>query len=426
MRPTKIELQFVDILGRLRSIEVNFKEFKKSKKFSKGIDGSSVKFAPVERSDLILKPIKNTFFVLPWDEKTARVLCDVFEPAEKPEGFGKEKELEISPRFILKKVLKEAEKMGFSCFASAEMEFFFLREKEPLDKSYYFAPTPLDKGAKIRREIFDTLLKLKIPVEYGHHEVAFGQQEITLKYAPVLEMADKILTFKFVAKNLAQRENLSITFMPKPFAKINGSGMHIHLSLFDFWGKNLFFDKKERISNLAKSFLAGILKHARAICAIAAPSINSYKRLIPGYEAPVNVCWGFWNRSALIRIPAFSDSNSARIELRMPDCFSNPYLLFALVLGAGLEGIKENLRPNPPCQANTYKNSKNFATLPATLKEALEELKKDKLAEKILGKALFLYFDLKIKEWQEYEMLHPNWNPFEITNWEKEKYLDLI
>ncbi len=416
---TKIELQFVDLFGNLRSIDVNAKKYKDIKKEGKGIDGSSVGFAPVEKSDLILKPIEKTFFVLPWDNLTGRVLCDIFEPTENL----KEKELEISPRFLLKKILKETEKNGFKFFVSAELEFFVLKNGKPIDPQFYFAPTPKDKVAILRRKVFDILLKLKIPAEYAHHEVGAGQQEITLVYAPALEMADKIVTAKFLIKNLAEKEGFFVTFMPKPFSGMPGSGMHIHMSLFDKEGKNLFFGKN-RISEIAKNFIGGILKHIKAICAIAASSVNSYKRLVPGFEAPVNICWGFSNRTAAIRIPAFSSKNSARVELRIPDPLANPYLLFALVLASGMEGIKEKIDPGKDCQLNTYKNSSLFRKLPQTLKEALNELQKDSLMEKVLGKALEKYLSFKEREWKEYEKIYPKWNPLQITQWEIERYID--
>lgn len=422
---TKIELQFTDLLGILRSIEVNSKNFTEIEKSGKGFDGSSVGFVPVEKSDLLLKPIPETFFQLPWDKKVARFLCDIFRPPEKIEEFLKEKEFELSPRFILKKVLNSAKEKGFNFFISAEMEFFLLKGKEFIDHSFYFSPTPLDAGAKIRREIFDTLLSLNIPIEYSHHEVSKSQHEITLGHSDPLRTADNIVSFKYLAKNLAAKYGFSLTFMPKPFAKINGNGMHLHLSVFDKRKRNLFFGK-ERISETAKHFIAGILKHAKSIAAIAAPTVNSYKRLVPGYEAPVNICWGFINRSALIRVPAFSKENSARIELRMPDALSNPYLLFAVVLAAGMEGIEKNLDPGENCSINTYRNEEKFEKLPETLEEALKELRKDFLMKEVLGEALEKFISLKEKEWQEYVKVHPKWNPLEITEWEFQKYFDLI
>jgi glutamine synthetase len=418
----RIELQFTDLEGRIKSIEINPDSYKNCKKYGKGIDGSSIKMTGIEKSDILLKPIPNTFFQLPWDPATGRVLCEIFNPSYN--GILDERdECKLSPRFILKKALTRAMEFGYRFVVSAEMEFFILdSDKKPLDSVGYLSPTPMDKTASIRREIFDCMDNIGISGEYSHHEVSKSQHEICLRHGDALKIADNIITFKFLAKNIGYLKNCNITFMPKPFERINGSGMHVHMSLYR-GGKNIFYDKKI-ISETAKNFIAGILKHAKSIALVAAPTINSYKRLVPGYEAPVNIAWGFMNRSALIRIPAFNDRNSARIEVRMPDCMSNPYLLFSCLLEAGLDGIEKNLDPGDACEINTYKEGGNFETLPRTLREAIKAFVSDRLIMKSMRNASKNFEKMKIDEWKRFIKECKVWDPYKITEWELKEYFD--
>jgi len=413
-----VEMQFVDIYGKLREIDITPERFEESFTQGKVFDGSSVGMATIEDSDLILKPIQKTFFRLPWNNKGARVLCDIFKANKSME------EHELSPRFILKKQLKKAEERGYKFFTAVENEFFLLKDGNLLDNASYFYPTPTDKTKKFREESFETLKKLGIEVEYMHHEVAPGQGEISLKVEEALKMADNTVTFRYIAQNIASKEGLVFTLIPKLKPEINGSGMHIHLSLTDLKGENIFYSKddKFKISKIAKNFAAGILEHFKALAGIVAPSINSRKRLVPGYEAPINKAWGPKNRSALIRIPPFFSKKSARIEFRMPDSTCNPYLAFASLLACGLEGIEKELDPGEACLENTYESSK-FESIPGKQEEIIEELKKDKTIKQALGKAFNVYIRIKEEELKDYKKQNPKWNPFEITNWELERYL---
>jgi len=413
-----VEMQFVDIYGKLREIDINPERFEESFTQGKVFDGSSVGMAPIEESDLILKPIQKTFFRLPWNNKGARVLCDIFKANKSME------EHELSPRFILKKQLKKAEEKGYKFFTAVENEFFLLKDGNFLDNAGYFYPTPLDKTKEFREEIFKILKRLGIDVEYMHHEVAPAQGEITLKVKDALETADNTVTFRYIAQNIASKQGLVFTLIPKLKPGINGSGMHIHLSLTNLKGENIFYSKDDRfgISKIAKSFIAGVLEHFKALAAIVAPSINSRKRLVPGYEAPINKAWGPKNRSALIRIPPFFSKKSARIEFRMPDSTCNPYLAFASLLACGLEGIEKELDPGEACLENTYESSK-FESIPGKQEEIINELKKDKTIKQALGKAFNVYIKIKEEELKDYKKQNPKWNPFEITKWELERYL---
>ena len=428
MPPVKyVELHFLPLVGGLRSIEVSFKGYREALRYGKGIDGSSVSLAPIEKSDLYLKPVKGSFLRLPWDRDVARVLCDIYIPAEKIEDS--EEELDLSPRYILKRSLERASEMGYGFRASVEMEFFILRSGERLDDAGYLSPKPLDKGVHLRREILEALSSAGVQILYDHHEVSQGQYEVCLLDKVGLKTADNITAFRYLTKNLVHERGLELTFMPKPFPKINGSGMHIHMSLFKDGsrGVNLFYgDGGERISRLAKQFIGGLLSHAKALAALMAPTVNSYKRLVPGYEAPVNIAYGDMNRSALVRIPAFRSRGAARVEVRMPDCLSNPYLSMAAALNAGLDGIEKDIDPGEPCDVNTYKEG-SYDSLPPTLGEALGELARDKVLAECLGeKAMRTYISSKTKEWEEYKKHHREWDPLTITEWEWKKYFDSI
>ncbi|MGB9703731.1 MAG: glutamine synthetase family protein [Candidatus Micrarchaeia archaeon] len=413
-----VEMQFVD-LRRLREIDVTVKRFEESLSEGKVFDGSSVGMAPIQESDLVLKPIPETFFKLPWNKKVGRVLCDIYKANKEME------EHEMSPRFILKKQLQKAKENSFKFFTAVENEFFLLKENNLIDEAGYFYTTPLDKTKEFRNEIFETLTKLGIEVEYMHHEVAQAQGEITLKYQEALKMADTVITFRYIAQNIAHTKGLVFTLMPKVKAGINGSGMHIHLSLSDLKGNNVFYSSSDKlkISKTAKYFIGGVLEHFKALAGIVAPSINSRKRLIPGYEAPINKAWGPKNRSALIRIPAFFSKKSARIEFRMPDSTCNPYLAFASLLACGLEGIEKEIDPGEACFKNTYEE-KDYESIPGKQEEIIAELKKDKTIRNTLGKAFDAYVKLMEEELKDYKKENKKWNPFEITKWEIKKYLE--
>jgi glutamine synthetase len=417
-----VEMQFVDLLGKLRVIDITPERYVDSLTVGKVFDGSSVNMAPLEQSDLILKPVKSTFFRLPWNKKAARVLCDIYLPD------GHMEEHKLSPRYILKNQLKLAREKGVDFYTAVENEFFILDQDELIDNSGYFFPTPLDRTKNLRESLFELLpTKTNIAVEYMHHEVAPGQGEITLKVNRALEMADDTIAFRYVAQNVANTDGLLFTLMPKLKAGINGSGMHVHMSLSDLNGRNLFYsdDGDFNLSGTARNFIGGVLDHYKSLVGLAAPSINSRKRLVPGFEAPVNKGWGPKNRSALIRIPFFQSEKSARIEFRVPDSTSNPYLLFTGLLAAGMEGIEKKIEPGDPCFVNTYENFSG-ETIPATQEEVIEELEKDRLMETAVGKeALSIYLRILKKELEEYSSSNGKWDPAVITAWEKEKYLQM-
>ncbi len=419
-----VEMQFTNLAGELKSIDVTYERYKDALKLGKGVDGSSVYMAPLEKSDLILKPIPETYFQVPWDKRRiARVLCDVFKPVEQVSRFGREEEYELSPRYVLKRNLEDARKEGYDFVTSAEMEFFVIKDGEPIDRAVYFASPPYDRGAELRRKIITAITNVGVTGEYLHHEVAAGQYEITLRYDRALRTADNVMAFKYIAKNLAATAGALATFMAKPFAGMNGSGMHLHMSLRR--GKQNLFCGKEMLSKLAKQFVAGILSHAKALSALAAPTVNSYKRLVAGYEAPVYICWGFMNRSAMIRVPSFNSKKSARVEIRMPDPMCNPYLTQAATLASGLDGIKERMDPGNPITSNVFQSGEDLDKLPGTLKEALGHLTNDHVIMKALGEpAARMYVGTKMQECEEYDKANPSWDPATITRWETERYLE--
>jgi glutamine synthetase len=426
-----VELHFAPLVGGLKSMGVSEEEFKHIAKFGKGIDGSSVYLVSIEKSDLLLMPVRETLYTLPWSG-SACVLCDIYRPAERIEEFGKEKECELSPRFVLKRELANLARMGYDFRTSVEMEYFLLTNEasEPstkclVDDVGYLSPTPRDRGARFRRELVKTLYDVGIRTAYEHHEVSPGQYEVCLTDEPALITADNVMRFRYIAANLAAQRGYVFTPMPKPFVGMNGSGMHIHMSLFK--GKrNLFFGKEERISGLARNFIGGLLEHSKALAAFAAPSINSYKRLVAGYEAPVYVAWGHMNRSTLIRIPAFSTQRTARVELRTPDPTCNPYLTQAAMLVAGMDGIERELDPGEPSSLNVYNENEGLDTLPPTLAAAIEELKKDKVLTQRIGRqAIEHYARLKLKEWEDFRREN-DWKLDEITPWEYRRYLNFV
>jgi len=426
-----VQLQFIDILGVVKSLTIPVDKLPGSLEDGTWFDGSSIEgFTRIHESDMFLKPDVDTYAVIPWlnseDGNTARFICDVYTPDGEP--------FEGDPRYILKKVIAEAEAMGFEYNTGPELEFFLFKKENgdlkplPHDKAGYFDLTT-DEAIDIRREMHHALTAFGIDVEALHHEVAEGQHEIDFKYGPALKTADNAITLRFVLKAIAQRHGLHATFMPKPIAGVNGSGMHVHQSLFfKETGKNAFFDETAEymLSDVAKSYIAGILTHMKGICAITSPLVNSYKRLVPGYEAPVYLSWARVNRSALVRIPRYSKgkSQATRCEVRCPDPTSNPYLAFAVMLTAGLDGIKNKMVPPKPVEEDLFEFSDeklvtmNIDTLPATLGTAIEELQKSPIARAALGKHTFgKFIEAKKAEWDGFRLY--------VSQWEIDKYLEV-
>ncbi|OYD14144.1 glutamine synthetase [candidate division WOR-3 bacterium JGI_Cruoil_03_51_56] len=423
-----INLLFSDIDGIAKSVTMPAEKLPDLLKSGVWFDGSSVEgFARIAESDMYLKPDLSTFAIIPWEKDentTARIICNVHGPDSKP-FIG-------DPRYILIQALKEAEQMGFHYITAPECEFFLFKmngmKPLPNDQAGYFDYST-DEAYEVRKEMVNALHDFGIHVEASHHEVAIGQHEINFKYDNALRTADNTLTFKLTLKTVAMRHGLHATFMPKPVFGINGSGMHTNQSLFSIaTGKNAFYNpkKKHGLSKIARHFIAGQLIHARGMSAILSPLVNSYKRLVPGYEAPVYIAWARINRSALIRIPQCSPENtdSARIELRCPDPSCNPYLAFAVMLKCGLEGIKQELEPPPPTDENLYLydtaklKEHEIAMLPSSLTEALDELEKDRVVCTALGPHITQRFlEAKRKECKEAQM--------QVTPWELEKYLPI-
>jgi len=426
-----VQLQFIDILGVVKSLTIPVDKLPGSLEDGTWFDGSSIEgFTRIHESDMFLRPDVDTYAVIPWlnspNGNTARFICDVYTPDGEP-FVG-------DPRYILKKAVAEAEEMGYEYNTGPELEFFLFKKENgelkplPHDKAGYFDLTT-DEAIDIRSEMHHALTAFGIDVEALHHEVAEGQHEIDFKYGPALKTADNAVTLRFVLKAIAQRHGLHATFMPKPIAGINGSGMHVHQSLFyKETGKNAFFDESAEymLSDVAKSYIAGILAHIKGICAITDPTVNSFKRLVPGYEAPVYLSWARVNRSALIRIPRYSKgkSQATRCEVRCPDPSSNPYLAFAAMLKAGLDGIKNKMTPPKPVEEDLYEfsdeklASMNIDTLPASLGEAVAAMQKDPIAKAALGEHTFeKYIEAKKAEWDGFRLY--------VSQWELDKYLEM-
>jgi glutamine synthetase len=422
-----MRLQFTDILGTIKNVEIPDRQFEEALDGQIMFDGSSIEgFVRVEESDMYLRPDLSTFRVFPWagssGEKVARIICDVYTPEGTP-FVG-------CPRTTLKKVIALAAAKGYSMNAGPEAEFFLFQTKngipttETHDAAGYFDLSPVDMGEDVRREIVLALESMGFHVEAAHHEVAPGQHEIDFRYDDVLTTADNISTFRFVVKNVATRNGLHATFMPKPIYGINGSGMHTHMSLFSD-DTNVFFDAKApmQLSEICLNYIGGILRHARGFCAITNPLVNSYKRLVPGYEAPTNIAWSEKNRSPLVRVPA-ARGRATRIELRMPDPACNPYLALAAMLRAGLDGIDKKIDPGPPVNKNifamSYRERRHLRIdeLPGNLNEALDELEKNDLMREVLGDHLFEHFvAAKREEWLDY-IKH-------VSPWETDRYLEM-
>lgn len=422
-----IRLQFTDIFGVLKNVAITIEQLEKALDGELMFDGSSIEgFARIEESDMYLLPDPNTFVIFPWrptEGGVARLICDVYNPDGTPFGG--------CPRSALKRVIAEAREMGYVFNVGPELEFFLFQtdsEGRPTtithDKAGYFDLTPVDLGENARRDMVLALEQLGFEIEASHHEVAPGQHEIDFKYSNALDTADKIATFRFVIRTVAQRHGLHATFMPKPIFGIAGSGMHTNQSLFKE-GKNAFYDpeKPMQLSSDAYHYIAGLMKHARSFTALTNPTINSYKRLVPGYEAPCYIAWSGKNRSPLIRIPAKRGA-STRVELRSPDPSCNPYLALAVQLKAGLDGIKNKLEPPAPVDQNIYEMSaeeriaQGIPSLPRSLVEALQELSQSSIMREALGEHIFhRYIEAKMKEWERFQgTVHP---------WEIEEYLQM-
>ncbi|MBI2446035.1 type I glutamate--ammonia ligase [Candidatus Micrarchaeota archaeon] len=423
-----ISLQFTDLFGRTKNLEITSQELEGVMNSGIWFDGSSIQgFMRIFESDMFLMPDPSTFAVLPWGNGLAKLTCDVYGNDGKP--------FEGDPRYILKKMEAKAKEAGFTYKVGPEIEFFLFRDSngatlqpDPHDSAGYFDLGPLDAGAEVRYETIEALNRMGLTVERGHHEVAMGQHEINFKFDNALTMADKVLAYKNVVKVIAKKHGLYASFMPKPIFGVNGSGMHTNQSLWKD-GENAFFDandEKYKLSKNAKGYIAGQIEHAREFSAVAAPTVNSYKRLVPGYEAPVYICWARINRSAMIRVPEVRGVPKAtRIELRFPDPSCNPYLSFAAMLAAGLDGIKRGLVPPDSVEENIYhfddEKLKKFyiKTLPKSLEEATEEFANSALMKETLGKHVFdKIVEAQRKQWDEYRI--------RVTPWEIKTYLPVL
>ncbi len=423
-----IKLWFVDILGNLKSLTLSHREFEYAMNEGMGFDGSSVEgFARIYESDLVAFPDLDTFQIFPPEltgAPIARFFCDI----KNTNG----EQFEGDPRYILKKNLAAMRKAGFDAFmVGPELEYFYFKDNkhpETLDFGGYFDTIPLDSSYAVRRQTMLMLEKLGIHVEYSHHEVAPSQHEIDLRYDEAMKMADQVITYKTVVKQIAAANGMYATFMPKPIAGINGSGMHVHQSLFAK-GKNQFYDEKDPLflSKTAKHYIAGILAHVPEICSVTNQWVNSYKRLVPGYEAPSYIAWGRKNRSALVRIPQAKAGkpNATRLECRFPDPACNPYLAFAVMLGAGLDGIARKLPVPEMTEENIFhmtpqeRAKRGIGTLPAYLYEAINQTRKSALVKKVLGEHTFEKFIAnKDIEWDQYRT--------HVSSYELEKYLSVL
>ncbi|KPL85330.1 MULTISPECIES: glutamine synthetase family protein [Herpetosiphon] len=424
-----INLQFTDIVGIIKNVTIPVSQIHQALDHGVWFDGSSIEgFARIAESDMYLVPDLNTYAVIPWESTgdyiTARFICDVFTPDDQP--FAGD------PRHVLKRTLAQAAELGFIYNTGPELEFFLFKPGPngelvpiPHDAAGYF-DVSTDYATHIRRQMVASLQTFGIKVEASHHEVAIGQHEIDFEYGDALTMADHTVTFRTVLKAIAQLNGLHATFMPKPIAGINGSGMHVHQSLSSIvTGRNEFHDHEtNNLSLLAQHFTAGLLDHALGMTAVLAPLVNSYKRLVPGYEAPIYVSWGRTNRSALVRIPRISAGRSnqaTRIELRCPDPSANPYLAFSVMLAAGLDGIKRKLMPPPSAEEDLYHVdpiARGLKTLPVSLGEALEELKRDSVIQEALGEHIYeRYIEAKTQEWDAYRR--------HVSQWELDRYLPI-
>lgn len=423
-----IRLWFTDILGSLKSFSINISELENAFSEGMGFDGSSIQgYARIDESDMIARPDPTTFCILPWktgEVNVARMFCDIYEPDGTP--------YKGDPRGALKRNLKKAADKGYTFYVGPELEYFYFKSSEGmpevLDKGGYFDLTPLDLASDLRKETVLTLEDMGIEVEYSHHEVAPSQHEIDLRYNDALTMADHAMTYRLVVKEVAMKNGCYATFMPKPLYGENGSGMHTHQSLFT-GDKNSFFELSDpyHLSPIAKAYTAGLLKYAPEFTSIICQWVNSYKRLVPGYEAPVYISWGRRNRSALVRVPMYKPGKekATRIELRCPDPACNPYLAFSVMLAAGLEGMERNLPLEDPIEEDIYemnaaeREKRGIKSLPGDLYEAINLTEKSELVKKALGDHIFEKFIANKKiEWEQYRTV--------VTRYEIDRYLPIL
>lgn len=423
-----VEIWFTDILGYLKSFAITSHELEKAFEEGLGFDGSSIRgFTRIDESDMMAIPEPETFAVLPWrpkERKVARVFATIVEPNGTP--------YEGDPRNVLRRTLEKAKKMGFDFYVGPELEYFYIKnpsiEPEVLDWGGYFDLIPRDEAIDIRHQTVVMLEKLGIEVESSHHEGAPSQHEIDFRYSDALNMADTVMTARLAIKEVAYMNGVYATFMPKPFSGYNGSGMHVHMSLFQN-GHNAFFDPNDKyhLSKIAKHFIAGLMRHAKEITLITNQWVNSYKRLVPGYEAPVYISWALRNRSDLIRVPMYKmgKEEATRVEYRAPDPSCNPYLAFAVILGAGLEGIEKEYPLPDPIEENVYfmseeeRKARGIENLPGSLIEAIEITEKSELVKEVLGEHVFKNFiDNKKIEWDNYRK--------QVTSYELKTYLPLL
>jgi len=424
-----IRLWFTDILGSLKSFAITREELEEALEDGMGFDGSSIQgFARIDESDMIAQPDPATFAILPWrpsgHSAVARMFCDILEPDRKPH--------EGDPRYVLRRNLEKAAKLGFTYYVGPELEYYYFATPEPppvtLDRGGYFDLTPLDLASDLRRETVLTMEEMGIGVEYSHHEVGPSQHEIDLRYTDALQMADNAMTYRLVVKEIAIKHGVHATFMPKPLFGENGSGMHTHMSLFK-GDSNAFFDPNDKyfLAKDAKGFIAGIMKYAPETCLVTNQWVNSYKRLVPGYEAPIYLSWSRRNRSVLVRVPVYKPGKekSTRIEVRHPDPACNPYLAFAVMLAAGLKGIEEGLEIPEPTERDIYEMSEEerknvgIGSLPVDLNQAIEIAEGSALLRECLGDHIFdsLITDKKI-EWAKYRAI--------VTTYELDTYLPVL
>ena len=422
-----IQLWFVDILGQLKAVSITRHELATALAEGAGIDGSSVEgFARIYESDLIAMPDVSTFQLLPWkvnDEPVGRLICDVLNPDGSPYAGD--------PRGVLKRLVKKLDKKGMTAYLGPELEYFYFKSNKDrtlLDTAGYFDQVPDDIGTELRSRTVEALQAMEIQVEAAHHEVAHSQHEIDLRYSEALKMADQTITYRYVVKEMARQGGYYASFMPKPVYGQNGSGMHVHQSLFKA-GKNLFHDAKDKqhLSKTARAYLAGLLKHMREMAAVTNQWVNSYKRLVPGFEAPVYIAWAQRNRSALIRIPIYKPGKekATRIELRCPDPACNPYLAFSVMLAAGLRGIDEAYTLRSAVEEDIYEmNSEErkkhgIESLPGSLSEAVDALEKSKLVRETLGEHVFEKFVVNKRiEWDNYRT--------QVTDYELDAYYPIL
>jgi glutamine synthetase len=421
-----IRLWFTDVLGFLKSFAITPAELETAFTEGMGFDGSSIEgFARIQESDMVARPDPSTFQIIPWtsEHQVARMFCDIHNPDGTP--------FEGDPRYVLKQQLQRAADRGFSFYVGPELEYFYFRDAEGtefLDRGTYFDLTPLDVATPWRKRTVEYLEAMGIPVEYVHHEVAPSQHEIDLRYTDALTMADNVMTYRLTVKEVAQEFGIYATFMPKPVLGVNGNGMHTHQSLFE-GDRNAFFDATDEyhLSKVAKGYIAGILRHAREITLVLNQWVNSYKRLVPGYEAPVYVCWARRNRSALVRVPMYKPGKeqAARIELRSPDPACNPYLAFAAMLAAGLKGVEEEYDLAPEASNNIYemteeeRHEAGIESLPEDLYEAIGAAEASELLHEALGPHVFNYLARnKRDEWDAYKAY--------VTPYELERYLPIL